>query len=293
MVEFFLGAPAAQFVVSLAFGRGRVAEWAKIVVPLAIVIMELLVASQIRLARMDERADPLASPRGLRLWSVLGALLASAMPLLTFATLWTSRELEGDLQTFPLVLAGAWLIGLAAHFAIVFGGDSAHRARAYIMYRKHRDRLATRVQSARHREQQRRDTVRDAFRLYDEMYDRYENEFGPVPRGVRMMAAEQRLVMQAVEDDLPADFGTDLSTDDPNEDDPVEPATPEDDPSSPRQPPPSTRVEQLAESPESEARSEGEVEYLRALVSQHVRDTDAELAPGAGSSRARTVEGEE
>jgi hypothetical protein len=156
-------------------------------IPFLLIGVELYVASQMYAARHREStADNLR--RSQREWLTLAVVLMIVMPALVISThpalaSWNSTDYQSRLLTWQLV--GFVALVVVTHFAVLFGGDTAHNAKAYATFSGYRFWLRRKVQGNEAEYERGAQNAVETFRDYWETLNEHNhlNREAPIAAG--------------------------------------------------------------------------------------------------------------
>jgi hypothetical protein len=139
------GGPAQYMTTVISGESGFMSVLAKYAFPACFIVIEVLIAVQIERARHEERFAFGSSAKRWA-WFSLGALVALVMPL-TARALAESAGMVDNTNVSASLVGVLAIISFAAHVLILFGGQAAEEAKAYLLFLFarwfHRSREAT------------------------------------------------------------------------------------------------------------------------------------------------------
>lgn len=133
-IDVLLFKATAEYHAGRAFSSEWVLALASVLGPAMILILEIGVGVQRHLASVDK---DLNGSSGFWGWTIVGAFLATVMPMLAIATTYVALpDLEGPVKTaFILQNVGLAILGLVSHILVLFSGRYGHEAKGYFPYR--------------------------------------------------------------------------------------------------------------------------------------------------------------
>lgn len=134
-LDFWLFGSLAEFLVSLGFGNDPRLVWvARILIPVSVVFLELKLSNLMHMERRGR--DGLGVSGRYYIFLALGILIMLVMPLISVATTVAARAgtAADARRAFDAMTLGLVLLALVSHAALLFGGPSAHRAKARLVF---------------------------------------------------------------------------------------------------------------------------------------------------------------
>lgn len=284
-VDYLLLAPVTEHLAAMAFRKGAVVSLAKAAIPLAFILIEVYIATQLALAC----EEPTGGQRWFELarWSTIGLVMALIMPSLILQTALAQQAVKTAMSAASgvTVVTSGWLgldpvraaqtvgmiaLAVVAHVGVIFGGRHAASAKAYVAYRLNKSGLERRLRRLRATDGSRRTQATARFQAYLTTVNAHNARFagqiapGPFPaeivQFVNQVLFRRDVIQQRRSDEQ-----------EPTRSGDAQPQVEQFDVPSPTEPAPSVTR------PGNGEGAALEVDYLRRILERQVREREAEI----------------
>lgn len=205
LLDFVLLSAVAEYFARRVYSDPAMVTLARTVIPAAIIVIEMLVASQRAFAQ--ERDAEFGRSKTSKVWLVFTVLLLIFVPAMLIAThlVTLPENLTPVWATVSLVqLLGLLALAAVAHGAVLYGGPLAVDAKAYLYLKLRWWRLSGREERLNNRTHDATGAVTQAYLLYLSVAQELASQFPPSRvEPARFDLTTQRLLSEAFGGQLP------------------------------------------------------------------------------------------